>query len=86
MNPIDPLRPSSLDDLVGPVDSGPACGGYGAASSYTPYRWEMPWVPTPPPELPRYYEPRPEPPPLPRYEDGLLTPEIFARVMRDLNG
>ncbi len=86
MNPIDPLRPSSLDDIVGPVESGPAYGGYGAASAYRPYHWDMPWIETPQPTAPRFDEPRPEPPLLPRYEDGLLTPDSFARAMRDLNG
>ncbi len=86
MNPIDPLRPESLDDLVGPAERGPACGNYGAACSYTPYHWEMPWVQTPQPAIPPYEEPRPEPPPLPRYEDGLLTPDLFDRFMRELKG
>ena len=85
MNPIDPFRPSSLDDLAGQVGPGPAYGSYGPASSYTPYQWEMPWIETPQPTVPRFDEPRPEPPPLPRYEDGLLTPDSFARAMRDLD-
>ena len=44
MNPIDPLRPASLDVVV-------------------------------PPESQR----------LPRYEDGLVTTESFAKMMHDLN-
>lgn len=84
MNPIDPLRPSSLDDVAGPAESGPADGTYGPAPSYTPYQWEMPWIPTPEPAAPRFVEPRPEPPPLPRYEDGLLTPGLFAMFMDEL--
>ena len=85
MNPIDPLRPLSLDDLAGQVESGPACGSYGPASSYTPYHWEMPWIATPQPSGMRFDEPRPEPPQLPRYEDCLMTPDVFARAMRDLD-
>ena len=86
MSPIDPLRPLSLDDIVGQVESGPACSSYGPASCYRPYQWEMPWIETPPPSVPRFGEPRPEPQQLPRYGDCLLTPDSFARAMRDLNG
>ena len=84
MNPIDPLRPSSLDDIVGPAKSGPAYGGYGAASPYRPYRWEMRWINTPQPEGPSPYEPPPEPPRLPSYDDGRLTPDLFAKLLDDL--
>ncbi len=85
MNPIDPFHPSSLDDIVGQAESGPAYGTYGAAPSYTPYQWEMPWIPTPEPAAPRFVEPPPEPPPPPpRYEDGVLTPDLFARFMDEL--
>lgn len=84
MNPIDPLRPSSLDDLVGPISSRPAFDDYGPASLYRPYRWEMDWIDTPPPVAPPPLPPVPEPPRLPTYEDGLMTQELFDKLMRDL--
>jgi hypothetical protein len=85
MNPINPLRPSSLEDMVGPVESSPAYGNYGPSSSYTPYRWEMPWIEIPQSSGTRFDELRPEPPPLPRYEDCLMTSDLFARSMRCLD-
>ncbi len=82
MNPIDPLRPSSIDGLVGRTEPGLA----GPASSYTPYHWEQPWVPTPQPIAPRFNEPRFEAPRLPRYEDSLMTQKLFDKLMRDQRG
>ena len=86
MNPMDPLRPGSLDDLVDQFEPVRPCGSYAPGPLYAPYQWEMPWIETPPPSVPRLDEPRPEPQQLPRYDDCLLTPDSFARAMRDLNG
>ena len=86
MNPIDPLRPLSLDELLAPVDSRPGYGSYGPASLYQPYEWEMPRMETPLPAVPPPDELLPEPPRPPRYEDCLLTPELFARHLQDLRG
>lgn len=84
MNPIDPIRLASLDDIVGLPESGPVYGSYGPASSYRPYHWEMPWIETPQPTERRLEEPPPEPERLPRYEDALPY-ELIARAMRDFN-
>lgn len=84
MNPIDPLRPLSLDDIVGPVESSPpAYGGYGPASCYRPYQWEMPWTPTQPPHAPPYYERPPEREErVPTYEDSMRTAQLFEKIYR----
>ena len=84
MDLVDPLGPRSLDDLVDPVQTRPGYPAYGPVSLYRPYQWEMPRMETPEPERPPYFEPPPEPPPLPTYEDGLLTQGLFDRHMRDL--
>jgi len=113
MSPIDPIRPSSLDDIVDHVESGRASASYGPASEYQPYQWEMPWIETqvsssqpfdPPPAEPKeppsfdvltqeYFDqivqdlPDPvfERPPLPSYDDCLITQEFFDTAMRNLN-
>lgn len=85
MDPTDLRRPSCIDDIAGPAEPAPAHGGYGTPSRYRPYAWEMPWIETPQPVMPPVDEPRPEPPALPRYEDCLLTPDVFARAMRNLD-
>lgn len=81
MDPTNPLRPTYLDDLANHSEPNLA---YGTGPSYTPYHWEHQWIPTPEPLATPLRRPLPEPPRLPRYEDGLLTPEQFERAMRDL--
>lgn len=86
MTSLNPLRPSSLDDLVGPVNSWPACGGYGAASLYEPYQWEMPWMHTPSPMQPPEPEPPPPPEQFPTYEESTAWSRLFDRLYREGNG
>ena len=54
--------------------------------NYQPYEWEMPFHPTPQPLTPYLLEPEPEPQQLPDYNDCLMTNDLFARAMRELNG
>jgi hypothetical protein len=50
-----------------------------SAASYEPYAWELHLQPTP------VLRPDPilRPEPAPKYEDGLMTPEVFERALRD---
>lgn len=113
MNPIDPIHPSSLDDLVSRLEPEPYAD-YGSPSGCHPCQYEAPWMETqaspsqpfdPPPVEPKeppsfdvltqeYFDqivqdlpvdPVFERPPLPSYDDCLMTQEFFDRAMRNLN-
>lgn len=86
MNPIEPSHSASLDDIVGPSKPRAFYSDYSPVPEYNAYHWDMPWIRTPESEVRPYDEPEPGPERSLCYEDGLLTPDLFTRAMRELNG
>lgn len=84
MEPIDPFRPRSIDELLGQDSQDGFHGGYGGLPQYRPYEWELPKLQTPEPSIPPFEEPLPEPEKLPSYEDGLMTQGLFDWFMNNL--